>query len=100
MVCTASKQKASLLNNFNKFINEFQEKFGDTNSVWMTISRFRRLHWGRLAWLNIRNKFLSSWLQYSNMEIFRHGLCDDEKGLPMTFHGDPKSLTMAISRVI
>ena len=99
------EKKSPLLQDFEGFIREFQENFGDTDSVRTTINKIRRLRQGdRPASAYAADFRLLAcdipWDEEALMDQFRYGLRNDVKDLLLTFHEDPRSLTEAVSRAV
>ena len=99
------EKQSHLLQDFDGFIKEFQESFGDTDCVRTAINKIRRLRQGdRPASAYAADFRLLAcdipWDDEALMDQFRQGLRNDVKDLLLTFHEDPKSLTEAISRAV
>ena len=99
------ERHSPLLEDFERFVNEFQANFGDTDSMRTAVNKIRRLRQGdRPASAYAADFRLLAcdipWDEEALMDQFRQGLRNDVKDLLLTFHDDPKSLTEAISRAM
>ena len=99
------ENESILLNNFEEFISEFKECFGDTNSIRMTINKIRRLRQADgLAFAYVAGfRLLTFDIRLDGqalIEQFRYVLQNDVKDLLLTSPEEPKSLIEAISRTV